>query len=83
MSRKIKKKGQTDVKAIVLGGSTVQTADCINILNTKCRHLNDKPASSYYELDNDQKYSVCQNPYDDYIYAKAVYFSWESLIILI
>ena len=33
----------------------------------------------YYELDNVVKYSICQNPHDDYIYAKGAYFGWAKV----
>ena len=64
------------MKAIVLDGYCVKCADCVNILNTKCKWPNYKTVFGYYELDNAQKYSIFHNPHDDCIYAKGAHFGW-------
>ena len=40
------------MKAIVLDGSHVKCADCVNILNTKYKWPNYKTAFGYYELND-------------------------------
>ena len=74
-----KKKGENDVKALVLDSCGVSCVDCIQIRNAPCTYKNYKTRFGYYELDNHSKYSICQNPHDDCIYAKAAHFGWEKL----
>lgn len=63
----------------MLDKSCVQCADCINIRNTNCSWPKWRRSFGYYDLDNAVKYSICQNPHDDCIYAKGAHFSWEKL----
>ena len=74
-----KKKGENDVNALASDGSGVSWADCIQIRNASCSYQYYKTDFGYYELDNHSKYSICQNPHNDCIYAKNAHFGWDKL----
>ena len=74
-----KKKGENDVIVLVLDGSGVSCADCIQIRNAPCSYAPYKTNSGYYELDNDSKSSICQNPHDICNYGKNTHFRWDKL----
>ena len=78
MTRKKQKRGENDVNAIVLKGYRVQCADHIEILHTDYKIPEYRCAFGYYELDNNNKKSICHNPHDRCIYAKSPYFGWEN-----
>ena len=62
----------------MLDQSLVKCADCINICNTKCSWPNYQRSFGYCELDNNQKYSICQNTHDDCVYVQAAHLFLEK-----
>ena len=71
--------GENDADAIVLYEGYVQLDDCNSILEKKCSLEDWQSNFGYYELDNDTKFPIIQNRYDECLYARGAYFGWHKI----
>ena len=70
MNQGKKKEGENEVDAIVFQDYIIKYDDCNKICNKSCSLDSWRTEYGYLELNNTVKYSTCENPHDDSMYAK-------------
>ena len=83
MSKQDKDKGENDIDNIVLKGACIQLANNRTIIKRECTMEDYKTENGYYEIDNDDKYSIVHNPNDNCIYARVHILARIRLIQMI
>ena len=83
MSKQDKDKGENNIDNIVLKGACIQLANNRTIIKRECTMEDYKTENGYYEIDNDDKYSIVHNPNDNCIYARVHILARIRLIQMI
>ena len=73
------KDGENDINKIVLKGEIARLMNCKKIIKKKCSLENWQSDHSYYELDNEIKYSIAYHLIERILHTRGPHFGWDEV----